>query len=293
MQLTRILAFHRVAAAGSFSQAARLAGVSQPTLSAQVKDLELACGRALFERRGRRIRLTPAGEALFAATRRLAEAIDGVENVLKESGAPVRGRLRVSADSAVHVIPILAALKRGSTGLTFSLTIDNSPGVIARVLNEEADVGVTARVPTDPRLFADRLRIDRLAMLMPRTDAPAGLRSYPLADLAGRSVVLRERGSITRSTVEDAAKRLGVRPGQVMEVETREAVREAVAAGFGLGVVFASEAGDDQRLVAVPIGPPELSVAEYAVALAERRALGLVGRFMETSRQVASDLGWS
>ena len=61
MNLTHILAFHRVAAAGSFTHAARLSGVSQPTLSGQVRDLEKLIGRRLFERTGRRVRLTETG----------------------------------------------------------------------------------------------------------------------------------------------------------------------------------------------------------------------------------------
>ncbi len=73
MNLTLILAFHRVATAGSFTHAARLSGVSQPTLSGQVRSLETTIGKRLFERTGRRVRLTETGEALLISTARLSD----------------------------------------------------------------------------------------------------------------------------------------------------------------------------------------------------------------------------
>src|SRR3990172_4784725 len=104
MNLTHVLAFHRVAAACSFTLAARMSGVSQPTLSAQVRALERAAGTTLFERTGRRIRLTAAGQALLEATGRLDEALGEVDRVLRGTRSAPRGNLRVSADSAVHVL---------------------------------------------------------------------------------------------------------------------------------------------------------------------------------------------
>src|SRR5690606_6229888 len=170
MNLTHVLAFHRVATAGSFTVASRLAGVSQPTLSAQVRSLEQTMGVALFERGGRGVRLTAAGEQLFASTRKLAEAMDEVGRLLATNRAPVRGHLRIAADSAVHVLPVLAELKKAAASLSFSLHIDNSAAVMARVLSTEADIGVMARPTDNPRLFSTMIRQDRLVLLVSRKD---------------------------------------------------------------------------------------------------------------------------
>ena len=292
MNLNHVMAFHRVAAAGSFTLAARHAGVSQPTLSAQVRDLEAVAGHALFERSARRIRLTPTGEALFAATQELDRAIGRVGDVLADRRVASRGLLRVSADSAVHAIPILAAMKAGKAGLAFSIRIDNSPAVLAHVLDEEADVGVMAKATSDPRLHALRIREDRLVLLVATADAWAERKRVRLADLKGRDVVMREQGSITREVIEERLGRAKVSPGQVFEVETREAVREAVAAGFGVGVVFASEAGSDVRVRAIEIADAGLAVSEYAVCRADRRHLSLVSAFLSTARRLAGEKGW-
>jgi aminoethylphosphonate catabolism LysR family transcriptional regulator len=292
MNLNHVMAFHRVAAAGSFTLAARHAGLSQPTLSAHVRDLEVSVGHPLFERSGRRIRLTPTGEALFAATQELERAISRIGDLLADRRDASRGLLRVSADSAVHAIPILAAMKAGKAGLAFSIRIDNSPAVLAHVLGEEADVGVMAKATADPRLHAERIREDRLVLLVSTTGAWAERRRVRLAELRGRDVVMREQGSITREVIEARLVRAKVAPGQVFEVVTREAVREAVAAGFGVGVVFASEAGSDMRVRAIEIADAGLGVSEYAVCRADRRHLSLVAAFLTTARRLAGEKGW-
>lgn len=292
MNLTHVLAFHRVATAGSFTVASRLAGVSQPTLSAQVRSLEQTMGVALFERSGRGVRLTAAGEQLFASTRKLAEAMDEVGRLLATNRAPVRGHLRIAADSAVHVLPVLAELKKAAASLSFSLHIDNSAAVMARVLSTEADIGVMARPTDNPRLFSTMIRQDRLVLLVSRKDPLAQRKRARLTELAGRDLVVRERGSITREVAEARLESAGIRTGQVFDVGTREAVAEAVAAGFGIGLAFASEVGRDPRLVAVRIQDADVDVAEYAICLSERRSIGTVAKFLETARGLAIRNGW-
>lgn len=292
MNLTLVLAFHKVAAAGSFTHAARMSGVSQPTLSGQVRQLETAIGKRLFERTGRRVRLTSAGEALFAATGRLADAIGSVERVLDGSYGERSGVLRVSADSAVHVLPVLGHMKKATGELNFSLRIDNSSAVTAQVLNEEVDVGVMARATDDARLSAARIRQDRLVLLVSRRDPLAARKRLKLADFAGRDLVVRERGSITREVMERQLEAAGIRTGQIFDVATREAVREAVAAGFGAGVVFASEAGNDARLTTLVIQGADLTVAEYAICRAERRRVPLIAQFFDAAARMAALHRW-
>jgi DNA-binding transcriptional LysR family regulator len=81
-------------------------------------------------------------------------------------------------------------------------------------------------------------------------------RGAPPQALAGQELVLRERGSITREVLEQAMAAADIRPSAIVEVQTREGVREAVAAGFGIGAVFESELGDDRRFRPSPCRMP-------------------------------------
>ncbi len=292
MNLTHILAFHRVAAAGSFTLAARLSGVSQPTLSAQVRSLENSAGVPLFERIGRRIELTPHGVELFEATTRLSSALDDVGAVLHNQQVGLQGHLRISADSAIHVIPILAELKQQTSAFSFSLKTENSAKVIDQVLNDEVDVGVMAKSVSDHRLYSSRIRVDELVLVTAVRDPLARKKRVKLKDLAGRDLIVRERGSITREVTQARLSASGIILGQIIEVATREAINEAIAAGLGVGIVFASEAVNDPRLRSVKLTNVDVSVSEFVICRHERKHVSLISRFLETALQVSIAHGW-
>jgi aminoethylphosphonate catabolism LysR family transcriptional regulator len=281
---TGLSAFHAVAQAGSFTRAARARNVSQPTLSAQVRNLEEAYGVRLFDRVGRSVKLTPLGQSLFVVTARMFAAEEEAEALLAGVRTLSRGHLRIAADSATHVMPALGRIREKHPGLTFSLTIGNSSDVLERLLDYEADVAVTAKQTSDPRILSVRLRTDRLVGFL-RSDHPFAKRtSAPIEAFADQDVVLRERGSVTREVFETKLAEAGVKPGHLLEVQTREAVREAVLTGFGVGVIFESEFRESEDLKRLEITGADLSVAEYAVCLEERRRIPLVRSFMEAAQ---------
>lgn len=287
MNMTQLRAFHTVAHERSFTGAARAVGTSQPTLSGQVKSLEDSYRIRLFERRGRGVQLTELGQSLYAVTNRLFALADEAEALLAGSKALTRGHLRVAADSAYHVIPILAQLKQRHSGLTFALSIGNSASVLKQLFDYEADVAVMAKMTSDPRLHTMEFRRDRLVLFVPRAHALARRRRIRLADLHGQELVLRERGSITREVFEQTLAERNVRPGNLVEVQTREGVREAVAAGFGIGVVFESEFGSDERFHPILVADADLAVSEYAICLHERRHIALVRAFLDIAATMA------
>jgi LysR family transcriptional regulator, low CO2-responsive transcriptional regulator len=287
--VTQLRAFHLVADAGSFSLAARTAGLSQPTLSAQVRALEASYAVDLFDRRGRGVRMTPTGQSLFALTTRLIAAEEEARALLTGGRALTRGHLRVSADSAYHVMPILAELKRLHAGVTFTLKIDNSAAVLDHLTEHGADIAVMAKMTSDPRIYSMKLREDRLIVFVPQGHAWARRRQIRMSELAGRDIVVRERGSITREVFEARLAQAGVVSGSLIEVQTREGVREAVAAGFGVGVVFDSEFGTEARFHAIEVSDSDLTVGEYVACLQERRRLPLVRAFLDVARDLATE----
>ncbi|MDA8050129.1 MAG: LysR substrate-binding domain-containing protein [Rhodospirillales bacterium] len=287
MNTTELRAFHRVASAGSFSAAGRNAGVSQPTLSAQVRALEAAQGVRLFNRHGRWVSLTPIGQSLFAITTRLFMAEEEARDLLADVAALRRGQLSVAADHPGHVMPLLARLRARHAGLVFSLRIGNSAEVVQSVLEFAAEVGVTARLTSDPRVHSVPIRHDRLVVFVPAGHAWAARGKVRLGEIAGQELVLREHGSITREVFEARLVEQDVRPSRLFEVATREAVREAVLAGFGIGVVFESELGTEAGASALEITDADLGVTEYLICLEERRRLPLVREFLEVAGERA------
>lgn len=281
-----LAAFHAVAEAESFTGAAKARNLSQPTLSAQVKALEDAYGVRLFDRMGRHVRLTPLGQSLFVITARLFTAQDEAQALLAGTRTLQRGHLRIAADSATHVMPALARMRANYPGLTFSLTIGNSSEVVDQIMDFAADVAITARPNSDPRIYSIKLRSDHLVAFIAADHELARHDSIPIEAFAGQDIVLRERGSITREVFENRLSMAGVKPMNLLEVQSREAVREAVAAGFGIGVVFEAEFRPEPNLKRLILTGADFSVGEYVACRAERRRLPLVRSFFETVPQI-------
>ena len=154
MNIAHLRAFHAVAAAGSFTAAARALHVTQPTLSAQVKALEEYHDAGLLERGARGVRLTPLGENLYAVSGRLFAAEQDAEELLAGARELQHGLLRVGADGPHHVIPVVAAFTRRYPGLDVSLDMGTADRVLRDLREQRIDVALVARVDADPRLYA-------------------------------------------------------------------------------------------------------------------------------------------
>jgi DNA-binding transcriptional LysR family regulator len=166
-------------------------------------------------------------------------------------------------------------------GIQVSLTVGNSAELARALFEHRIDVAVLANIAGDARLHAKPLRRDRLVAFVARSHPWSRRRRVDLADLAGQRLVLRELGSATRRLFETAMARRGIALGEVLDMNSREAVRETVAAGLGVGVVSASEFGRDSRIKAIELAGEDLAMTEYVVCLAERRELRLVRAFLD------------
>ena len=290
MNSAQLRAFHAVARAGSYTRAAEALHVTQPTLSGQVKALEESYGVRLFERRGRGVELSGLGRSLFDVTRRLYALQADAEQLLSAARSLSGGQLRVGADAPYNVIPLLAAFNRRHPGIQLSFSFGNSERVLQDLLERRSEVAVLADLTADRRIHAVPFRKDRLVAFVDRGHPWARRRSLRLEELAGERLVLREPGSTTRAIFERALAAQGIETGAALEIGSREAVREAVAAGLGIGVVFESEFGRDPRLHALALrgaGPDvELEALEYAACLENRRPVRVVRAFFELLREL-------
>jgi aminoethylphosphonate catabolism LysR family transcriptional regulator len=278
---SQLRAFHAVASEGSFTRAAAALRVTQPTLSAQVKSLEETYGALLFDRRGRRVQATELGQQLLAVTRRYFSLETEAEQLLAATRGLRSGHLRVAADAPQHVMAALSAFNRAYPGVRLSLSIGNSDEVLHDLLDHRSDVAIIADLEPDPRVFMRPLRRDHLIAFVERTDPWAARGTIGLEDLAQQRVILRETGSTTRRAFEAALGRKGIDIGEVLEIGSREGVREAVAAGLGIGIVSAFEFGHDERLRALTIKGDVIEMLEYVACLSDRHELRLVRGFLD------------
>lgn len=288
MRYVQLRAFHHVAVCGGFSRAANALCLTQPAISDQVRKLEEEYDVLLFNRHKRQVSLTGAGHRLLQVTRKLFESERQASELLLESRALRSGRLRVIADSAHHLLQALSRFRAAYPALDVEVRSGNSEQVVAALFAYEADVGVLGEVPQGREFQTVRLGASPLIAFAAHEHPLAGRPGIAMAELCGFPLVLREPGSRTRRDFEAAARKLGLPLRAAVEAEGREAVRELVANGAGVGIVSAAEFGCDSRLVPVPITDCRIMMEEALVCLADRARGKLVRAFLDLATDTAS-----
>ena len=261
--------------------------VSQPTLSGHVKALEESYGVTLFRRSSREVHMTEFGRALFEITQRYFASEMEARRLLATAVGLTSGVLRIGADSPFAAIPLLAAFKGRFPKVEVHIDFGNSAEVLDGILDNATDVGILAKIDPDPRLDIVPFRDDRLVVFVDRGHPWTQRRSIKLADIADQNLILREEGSMTREIFERALFNHGIAPASILEMEGREAVREAVAAGLGVGVVCDYEFGHDSRLHKLKVKQAKLKLTECAVCRRDLRTNPVVAAFLDVVQESA------
>ncbi|MFN3613825.1 MAG: LysR substrate-binding domain-containing protein [Rubrimonas sp.] len=291
MNYPQIRAFHAVAREGGVSRAAAALGVSQPTVSQHIKQLEDRCGMRLFEKLGRGLRLTEAGRDLALVTERLMREVDAVEAALSRRGRLQGGRLALISDNAAIAVELLDRFRRLHPSVETSIRMGSQDQVLASVDSGLAEAGVVVEPPASDAHLIVPLRTEPLWATLPR-DHPASLaRGLALRDLGSETLILREPGSRTRALTERALAAHAVTPAAVLEIGGREAIREAVARGMGVSLFAQSECPPDARLTHRPlIGTrAPISFDEHLIVRRQRRRQPAIMALLEIATRYAAD----
>lgn len=280
MTLTQLRSFIAVARYNGFTAAARALRTSQTTITSQIQALEEEHGVRLFERRGRRIDLTPVGVEFLQIARQMIELENDAAILLKDSVALRQGAIKIGAVSPFHVIAMIEAFHGQYPGIYTSITLGNSGDVLTDLGNYVADVGVVARADDDDRYYMQHYASYPVTAFVHHDHRLAANGSIELADLAKERLLMREKGSTTRRALEDAMASIGCKPRIAMEIGSREAIREAVIRGLGIGTVSQSEYVPDDRIVPLPITGTAVVTHIYLCCLRERRRSLLITAFL-------------
>jgi aminoethylphosphonate catabolism LysR family transcriptional regulator len=286
MRYVQLKAFHYVATLGGFSRAAQALHVTQPAVSDQVRKLETEYDIKLFDRHSKQVTITTDGQVLLDITHRLFEIEQRALEFLSESRALRTGTLRIVADSAHHMTQVLARFRQEFPGVFVSVRSGNSQQVVQQLARYEADVGVLGNLPDDNNHDVVELDSTPIIAFAPVDTVYGARKSVSLKELARWPLVMREQGSRTRAKIEEQADKLGLRLNISIEAEGREAVRQIVADGGGVGIVSEAEFAGGGKLHKIRIRDVRLTMQESIVCLRERCDNRLIGRFMQLAREL-------
>ncbi len=269
---THLRAFHAVATHGSFTKAALALHVTQPTLSGQVRELEERYKVKLFTRYGRKVNLTDLGKSTYEITCKLFSYELQAEQLFLAARGLSTGQITAGADSPYIVTPLLAAYQRRYPGVQISIRYGNSSQLIRWLHSQRCDIAILAQIPAaGPKLLVTELQPVDLVAFVNREHSWADRRAVTMEEIVSERVILREKGSNTRSVFEQAVDSTGLTLKNVMQISSREGVREAVAAGLGIGIVSENEFGTDLRFRALKVKDVNLVQFESIVCLDTRK----------------------
>ena len=232
--------FYMVARLQSFSKAAQELSISQPAVSIQVRELENSLGTSLLHRMRRELRLTETGEAVFSYTQRIFALADEMHRVVQDIQGLHTGRLTIGSSTTPgeYILPwLIGKFRHEHSGIQVSLTISNTQAVIDQIYAHELDMGMAGSPVNLKGLASFPYVVDRLVIIASPTHPLAEHEEVSMRELRKHDFIMREVGSATRKTAEGILNTRRVEPRVTMELGSNEAIKRAVAAGLGLGIL--------------------------------------------------------
>jgi DNA-binding transcriptional LysR family regulator len=232
---------------GSISAAAEACSLGQPTASSHLRKLEAATGRRLYERDGRRTRLTDAGQLVARHAAVVLSALDGLEQDLAALGGALTGTLRLSVCDGFgnYVLPdVLAVFVREHPLAAVEVRVARSGDVLRDVARGDADLGVAGEVRRLSGVVYERLMRDELIAIAPT--GPSRWRDVVEPSALENEVLLVSTAeSSARALTERALARAESRPARMLELGSVEAIKRAVRADLGVALVPRAAVSDE------------------------------------------------
>ena len=223
----------------SFSRAAEVLRLTQPAVSMQIRQLEHFAGVPLFERSGRRLHLTDAGEELMQHARAVLRALDGADEAFAAMKGLRGGRVKLAVVStAKYFAPrLIARFLQAHPGVNVRLQVDNRDAVVRTLAGNDVDLALMGRPPGELDLVAAPFAEHPHVVIAPPDHPLARRRRVEVEALAAETFLVREVGSGTRTAMERFFQERGVPLRVGMEMPSNETIKQAVMAGLGLSFI--------------------------------------------------------
>jgi DNA-binding transcriptional LysR family regulator len=251
MDLWRLEIFCRVVELKSFSRAASAVFLSQPTVSSHIKDLENHFECKLIDRLGREVVPTKGGQLLYGYATKMLALKEAAEKALGEFQGKMKGHLTIGGSTIPggYVLPpLLGEFKEACPQVTVTLIEGDTAGIIQATLDGRVELGVVGAKARETKLQQEKIMDDEMFLIVPKGHKWAGAGRVTVEELAVEPFVMREPGSGTRKSIEQALDGLGHwsrNLNVVAEMGSTEAVRQAIKAGVGVSILSERAVADE------------------------------------------------
>lgn len=290
MEIRRLEVFCKVIEMKSFSRAAEAVLLSQPSVSEHVRLLEEHFGDKLLDRLGREVLPTPAGKILYQYGRRIIQLRDEAVQSIDHFKGHLGGDLAVGASTipGCYILPeLIVGFRKKHPGIHVMLKISGTSQSLQSLIDGDIELAIVGAKPVDKRLDYIKAFEDELVLTVPAEHPWARRKSVDVSELVQEPFIHRERGSGTRSFMQEALGEQGLdcdRLSVVAEMGSTEAVRQGIRCNLGISVLSALAIREDLelgRLAAVELRGLRMTRPLYLVQRRGRQHSPLGATFLD------------
>jgi len=281
--LQQMEALIRLAQERSFSHAAKKMYLTQPSLTKHIKNLEGLINATVVNRKNTGISLTPEGKIIYDYARRVFKLMDEAKEKVARVKQDESGSIFISASTipATYILPrLLNAFNEEHPDIRCYIQMNDSDATLNMILDNQAEIGFVGRPVTNKKLHADAVWGDRLILVVPEGHRWKNKAAVTIDELSGEPFIIREKGSATRSILEEyLQKSAGSSLSQfkvICELGSSEAVKEAIVAGLGVSILSARAVGRELAGGLLIERPVENCTIERNFYLIYKKQMGLM-----------------
>lgn len=228
--------FTEVAKHLSFARAAEALHLTPPAVTMQIKELEGHVGLPLFDRQGRQVSLTMAGEYMLVYARKMLATLKDAQDAAARLQRLEVGTLTIGmVSTAKYFLPrLLTRFRQEHSGIEIKLVEGNRERLIRMLQGNEVDIAIMGRPPTELATRAEPFAAHPHMFVAPPEHPLLKVRHPTAKHLQAYGFIVRERGSGTRAAMEKFMLSQRLEPSVVMEMTSSETIKQAVMAGMGL-----------------------------------------------------------
>jgi DNA-binding transcriptional LysR family regulator len=295
VSLRQLRVFEMAATLGSFSKTAESLHLTQPGVSMHIKELEANAGLPLFERIGRKLHVTEAGQELLSRAREVLRTLKDAEDVLAGLKGLKRGRINLAVVStAKYFVPrLLAEFGKSYPELDVRLAVDNRDAVIEHLVANEVDFAIMGRAPQSLKAIAEPFAQNPHVIIAAPDHPLAGRRRIPAEVVAKETFIVREPGSGTRLAMQQFFDERQIPFKVGLEMASNETIKQAVMARMGVSFISKHTLDlelETQRLTVLDVrGTPVIRLWHVA-HLANKRLSPTAAAFREFVMKHGRDL---
>jgi DNA-binding transcriptional LysR family regulator len=276
----KLRTFITVSEKKSFSEAARVLFLSQPTITSHIKSLEEHLKTTLFERSTKQVELTQSARVLYKYAKDIIKLIENAEKEVISMSDTVYGDLLVACSLTIgeNILPqVLGAFKIDFPLIQVSIDITNTNQILTKIKDRVYDIGLIEAPVEDPDVILEPFLEDELVLIASPNYFEKDKISLYVEELLEHPLILRERGSGTRTVMNQHLLKAGVNPEQLqiyLELGSTEAVKSAVEAGLGISIISKSAIKKELKLGILETFPiKDITFSRYFYIVYHRDAI--------------------